>query len=163
MKKLSMNELAYTLRKLSQNDEAILYAMLYHAVFVPKGDTPPARDIVDSPELTKYIVGFGKTGDMGYAAFVEEKVVGAAWLRQLRGYGYVDDETPELTVAVIPECRGSGLGTVLLEHLFESAKAKYQHVSLSVWRINPAFRLYQRFGFEVVRDLQDEVVMLKKL
>ena len=39
--------------------------------------------------------------------------IGAAWLRLLkgdeRGYGHVDDETPELGMAVLPAYRGRGV------------------------------------------------------
>jgi ribosomal protein S18 acetylase RimI-like enzyme len=158
-----MKDLSYTLRELVQNDEAILYDVLYQAIFVPEGSLPPERDIVYSPELSEYVKDFGKPDDMGYGVFDNDVLIGAAWLRQLKGYGYVNDETPELVMAVMPEYRGRGIGTVLLEHLFEKAKATYKSVSLSVWKVNPAFRLYQRFGFEVVEELEDEVVMLKKL
>jgi ribosomal protein S18 acetylase RimI-like enzyme len=163
-KELVTGNVSYPLRVLGAKDEAVLYEVLYQAIFVPKGSAPPDRDIVYSPELGKYVKDFGKSDDIGYGAFDKEKAVGAAWLRRLKnGYGYVNDETPELTMAVMPGYRSQGIGTVLLEHLFDKAKGCYPSVSLSVWRINSAFRLYQRFGFEVVRELQDEVVMLKKL
>lgn len=158
-----MKDFSCALRKLDKNDEAILYELLYQAIFVPEGRVPPAREVVHLPELSKYVKDFGRPGDLGLAAFDKQKLMGAVWLRQLKGYGYVNDETPELTMAVVPEYRGQGIGTFLLEHLFEHAKETYNSISLSVWRVNPALRLYQRFGFEIVKELQDEVVMLKKL
>lgn len=157
-----MKNFPYILREFDKNDEVILYELLYQAIFVPEGSVPPAWEVVHSPELSKYVKDFSKPGDLGFAAFDKETPIGAAWLRQLKGYGYVNDETPELSMAVMPEYRGQGIGTVLLEHLFEHAKAAYKSVSLSVWKANPARRLYERFGFEIIKELQDEVVMLKK-
>jgi ribosomal protein S18 acetylase RimI-like enzyme len=160
----AMKIVPYLFRKLETKDEAVLYDMLYQAIFVPEGGVPPARDIVYSPELSKYVKEFGKPDDLGYGVFDNGEPVGAVWLRRLRnGYGHVNDETPELTIAVMPDYRGRGVGTVLLEHLLNHAKEKYKSVSLSVWQDNPALHLYQRFGFEIVKELQDEVVMLKKL
>ena len=69
------------------------------------------------------------------------------------GYGWVDDETPELTIAVLPESRGKGVGAQLLVQLMELARARYLAVSLSVSAENPARRLYERLGFlTVIRD-----------
>lgn len=158
----------YTIRALEPTHEAILSELLYQAIFVPAGSAPPSRDILHSPELSKYVRGFGKSSDLGYLAFSEtNQPMGAAWLRLLTfpnvGYGYVDDGTPELTTAVMSEYRGRGIGTLLLERLFEKAKANYQSVSLSVWRENPAYRLYQRLGFETVKQNENDVVMLKRL
>lgn len=92
--------------------------------------------------------------------------VGAAWLRLLkgdeRGYGYVDDETPELGMAVLPEHRGRGIGSALLRRLLESAAAAYRSVCLSVSADNPAVRLYERAGFERVCECGGALTMLKK-
>ena len=53
--------------------------------------------------------------------------VGAAWYRLFRrdapGYGFVDEETPELAIAVVPSRRGRGIGEALLEALCERARA----------------------------------------
>ena len=139
----------YTIRALEPTHEAILSELLYQAIFVPAGSAPPSRDILHSPELSKYVRGFGKSSDLGYLAFSEtNQPMGAAWLRLL---------------TVMSEYRGRGIGTLLLERLFEKAQANYQSVSLSVWRENPAYRLYQRLGFETVKQNENDVVMLKRL
>lgn len=164
---VAMNEPTYTLRRLEPSDEAILNEMLYQAIFVPEGSEAPNRDVVNTPELKKYIQAFGRTGDVGYVAFGNSELAGAAWLRlhtgENKGYGYVNDETPELTIAVMPAYRGRGIGTVLLERLFEEVGTTYKSVSLSVWRENPAYRLYQRLGFETVKQNENDDIMLKRL
>jgi ribosomal protein S18 acetylase RimI-like enzyme len=147
----------YIIRRLIPGDEAFLWEMLYQAIYVPEGKPAPPREIVRLPELARYVRGWGDAGDCGFLASdaATSQAVGAAWLRLLagtnRGFGYVDDATPELSIAVLPEYRGRGIGTQLLVHLLESG-CGYSTVSLSVSVGNPAIRLYERFGFEVVGD-----------
>jgi ribosomal protein S18 acetylase RimI-like enzyme len=85
------------------------------------------------------------------------------WNRDDRGYGYVDAETPELSVAVLPEHRGRGIGTALVIRLLETARVRYRAVSLSVARENPALRLYEQLGFEVVDRSGTSLTMRKGL
>ena len=77
--------------------------------------------------------------------------VGAAWYPSRPtppAYGYVDDQTPELTIAVVPSKRGKGLGEELMQSLLDRARqAGHRSISLSVERANPARKLYERFGF----------------
>lgn len=91
--------------------------------------------------------------------------VGAAWLRLFKssnkGFGYVNDETPELTIAVLPDYRSQGIGSQLLTQLFETAQLCYSAVSLSVSPDNPALRLYRRFGFEVMGQGGNSLTLTK--
>lgn len=50
-------------------------------------------------------------------------------------------------VALLPEHRGRGLGSRLLEPVLEEARAGRRAVELHVLAGNPAARLYQRHGF----------------
>jgi len=88
--------------------------------------------------------------------------IGAAWVRLLqgddRGYGHVDDDTPELSVAVRPQWRNRGVGTALLLRLLENLP----RVSLSVDSRNPAVRLYEQLGFEVVAAEHTSLIMLRR-
>jgi len=79
------------------------------------------------------------------------------------GYGYVDDETPELAIGVRPEARGAGIGTGLISHLLEAARPRYRAVSLSVRSNNPARRLYERLGFEAVEQPEGSGSITMKL
>ena len=156
---------SYTLRPLRAEDEAILEEMMYLAIFVPEGQAPPPRDIVQVPNLSKYYRLFGRAGDIGFLAVdnATQEPLGAAWVRLTHGYGYVDDDTPELTMAVVPLARGQGIGTELLTRLIEVARSHYSGISLSVWPDNAAYRLYQRLGFQVVKTNEGEdVIMLKR-
>ena len=89
------------------------------------------------------------------------------WIRTLqgdgKGYGWVDDETPELSIALMPHHRGAGLGSRLMIALFEAARWRHHAISLSVSRENPALRLYERLGFEAVHQEGGSVAMRKHL
>jgi GNAT superfamily N-acetyltransferase len=142
-------------RPLVAADEPFLWEMLYEAIYVPPGASPLPMDILSTPELARYAAGFGRPGDLGVLASNHGGTpIGAAWLRLIPdGYGYVDDDTPELTMAVVPGYRGRGVGSALLERLIGAAGDRYPAVSLSVQEGNPAERLYRRFGFEAVSEI----------
>lgn len=155
-----------SIRPLALDDEAFLWEMLYQAIYVPEGEPALPRDVVRIPEIRIYAEGWGKPDDTGYVAVVDRKPVGAAWLRLLtgeqRGFGYVDDITPELSIALLPGYRNRGIGSLLLKHLFEQVKTRYSAICLSVSEGNPAIHLYHRLGFEVVNRTHDSYTMLKR-
>lgn len=160
---------SYSIRRLTPDDHPFLYEMMYQAIFVPEGEAPLPRDVVQEPAIRKYVEAFGRPGDLGFAAVDDEtgQPIGAAWVRLLkaedRGYGFVDEATPELVIALLPDHRGRGLGTALMERLMTAAQAQYPAISLSVWTTNPAYRLYRRLGFEVVEEQGPAVTMVKRL
>jgi ribosomal protein S18 acetylase RimI-like enzyme len=78
-----------------------------------------------------------------------------------RGYGYVDDDTPELSMAVLPDYRGLGIGRRLLAELLDEAAHRYRAVSLSVATDNPARRLYERHGFVVLAFEGETATMIR--
>ena len=57
-----------------------------------------------------------------------------------------------MDVALLPESRGSGLGTLLVRDLQARAAAAGKTLSVHVERLNPALRLYERLGFRVAED-----------
>jgi GNAT superfamily N-acetyltransferase len=157
--------MSWHVRPIGQGDAHTLEEMLYQAIHVPPGEDAPPRDVIKLPELARYIQGWGRDGDLGLLAIEDEsgRPIGAAWLRLLRGdergYGHVDDATPELSIAIVPEQRGHGIGTRLLGALIARARGRYTAISLSAGATNPAIRLYQRFGFAVVRAEGASLVM----
>jgi ribosomal protein S18 acetylase RimI-like enzyme len=158
--------MAITIRPLTVHDAPILWEMLYHALHVPPGDQALPCDIVNHPSLSRYVTDWGRADDHGFLAQDGDQPIGAAWLRRLaganRGYGYIDDDTPELTIAVLPSYRGQGIGTRLLTALLALADDAYQTVSLSVSCDNPARHLYERLGFVTVARDADTVTMRRK-
>jgi ribosomal protein S18 acetylase RimI-like enzyme len=136
---------------LTFSDQSLLWDMLFQAIYVPAGTVPPSRAILEEPDLAHYAENWGQKGDMGYKALVAGVVAGAAWLRLIQGYGYVSEDIPELTMAVLPDYRAQGIGTALLTKLIETAAQSYRGISLSVVGGNPAMDLYHRLGFEILR------------
>jgi SAM-dependent methyltransferase len=148
-------------RPATADDQGVVSDMLYEALFVPPGAQPFDRSIVDEPGLARYHHRFGtEPGDVGRVAVDRSgRPIGAAWVRQVRGYGFVDEAVPELSIAVVESRRGAGVGSALLESLLVTVP----RLSLSVDRRNPAVRLYERLGFEVVNDDgENSLVMLRE-
>lgn len=152
------------IRALTKEDEPFLWEMLYQAIYVPDGQAPPPYEIIYQRPLSCYVQNWGRQGDCGFLAQVEGKPVGALWLRlaqeDCRGYGYVDSNTPELSMALLPDYRGKGIGTQLFERLFSSPCIHYR-VSLSVSDKNPARRLYERVGFKTIGQNGDSLTMIR--
>ena len=68
---------------------------------------------------------------------------------------YVDRWEKEIRIVditLLPEFRGSGIGTKLLRELQEEARSADKSLTIHVERFNPALRLYQRLGFQEVED-----------
>ena len=55
-------------------------------------------------------------------------------------------------MALLPEYRGGGIGTRLLQDLVDEADAAGKSVTIHVERMNPALRLYERLGFSLAED-----------
>ena len=106
------------IREIRPEEYTFLREFLYQAIYLPKGVEPPPRSVVDQPELQVYIEGFGtRPGDHCLVAEVGGKVVGAAWCRIMEDYGHIDNDTPSLAISLLPEYRGKGIGTRLLNDL----------------------------------------------
>ena len=68
---------------------------------------------------------------------------------------YVDqreDEIRLIDIALLPEHRGSGLGSRLMKGVLAQAEIAGLPVQIHVERDNPAMRLYDRLGFEQVEE-----------
>jgi ribosomal protein S18 acetylase RimI-like enzyme len=135
--------------------------MLYEASFPMEQPRPP-REAIEQHEILRYITDWGRGGDCALIAEVAGRPVGAAWYRlfpeNAPGYGFVDTDTPELSIAVVPGERRRGVGRALLERLLTAAAEQgFAAVSLSVARSNLAARhLYESCGFEIVASDDDE-------
>ena len=145
-----------------------LEQFLYEAIYVHEGSTFPDKSIIFQPNLYCYIKDFGRKHDLGFIIETDEKPVGAIWTRlfaeEQKGYGFVDNETPELSMAINPDFRNQGFGTQLLEKMFLKLQdSRYKKVSLSVDKRNFAYQLYLKFGFQEHQMDGNTVVMVKVL
>ena len=150
------------IRKGSPADVPFMRSMLAHAY----GWRVNALD-ADIP-LTRYVDNWGRPGDLALIAHETGNRVGAAWLRLFRqgepGYGFVDEQTPELSISVVPSRRRHGVGQELLDALLQRAREEgHEQVSLSVEEDSPAVAFYERNGFTAVRESQGGIVMTRRL
>jgi ribosomal protein S18 acetylase RimI-like enzyme len=148
------------IRPASHQDVPFMRDMLQHAYYWRVDRISEA----DEPSLRRYVERWGRPGDTALIAIQDFQRVGAAWFRLFdkanAGYGFVDDETPELSIAVVPSRRGAGLGSELLDALLDRARADgYAEISLSVEKGSPAVGLYGRHGFELLREDDGGVTM----
>jgi ribosomal protein S18 acetylase RimI-like enzyme len=152
--------MALVLRRGGVQDVRFLRDMLVHAYYW--------RARVPGSLVSRYVRGWGRPGDTAVIALEGGFPVGAAWYRvfgpEEPGYGFVDERTPELAIAVVPSKRGHGVGDEMLKELLGKAReAGYERLSLSVEPGNPARKLYERHGFEVVDEGADAWTMVAEL
>jgi ribosomal protein S18 acetylase RimI-like enzyme len=57
-----------------------------------------------------------------------------------------------IDIALLPQWRGRGVGTALLQAVCAEAQASGRIVRIYVEKFNPALRLYERIGFRAVSD-----------
>jgi ribosomal protein S18 acetylase RimI-like enzyme len=151
-------------RPITISDEPFLWEMLYLALYVPEGQPPFPRKILQEPDIACYVQSWGRPGDWGFLACDGSRPVGAIWLRQWseneKGYGYVSPDIPELSIALLPEYQNKGLGTRMIKTVISMAQERFPGLSLSVVESSPARRLYERLGFRKVGRVMDSLVML---
>jgi ribosomal protein S18 acetylase RimI-like enzyme len=162
------NQPAFLIRPLFSTEYSLLEDFLYEAIYQPEGEPKLAREVIYRPEIFLYIDDFGRPGDRCLAAEVDGQVVGAVWVRifssEQKGYGTLDDQTPELSISLKQGYRGQRIGSALLRAMLTLLRSEcVARVSLSVQKENPAARLYRSLGFEIVEELHDEYIMLKSL
>ncbi len=141
-------------RAATAGDEPFLWRVLALAASMDGGDASIAVAKTD-PTLAVYLDGY----DVGFVAEREGVAVGAAWLRRgepMKGKVWTPS-VPELVSASVPEVRGEGVGTRLLEAIVDGSRGRFAAVALSVREENPAVRLYERFGFVTERVITNRV------
>ena len=150
------------IRKGSHGDVTFMRSMLAHAygwrVNQLEAEIP----------LTRYVDNWGREGDIALVATEKGHPVWAAWLRifsaDAPGYGFVDEQTPEVTISIVPSRRGHGLGQELMDALLAAAReAGHAAVSLSVEADSPAVGFYERNGFTRVGESEGGLVMQRDL
>lgn len=149
----------YHIRSSELQDIPFLWEMLYQSIHVPEGQPSPDRGILQEPHIEKYMRGWGRPTDHALIAIDDNGVpLGAIWVRLFdrdhAGYGFVDEVTPELGMAILPSHRGHGIGRTLLGEMSHVARAHgYGALSLSVDPRNAvALRLYERHGYVKVSE-----------
>lgn len=156
------------IRELKQNEIHFLSEMLYEAIFIPNGEKKLPKEIINEPELNIYIKDFGRKNDFCLVAEKETKLIGAIWIRQFneseKGFGFVNLETPELSMAIIEKYRGNGIGKIMLNKMLSKITVlNFKQVSLSVDNRNFAYEFYKKNSFIEIDSEKNSVKMLRLL
>ena len=155
----------YRIREIKPSETCLLKDFLYEAIFQRDEENLLPKDIINKPELRVFIEGFGKPDDYCLVADIDGKVVGAVWTRilsgEVKGYGNIDEDTPEFAISLYKEYRNMGIGIALMRKMLELLKERgYKRASLSVQKDNYAVRMYKKIGFKIVKESEEEYLMI---
>ena len=81
---------------------------------------------------------------------------------QTAGYVYRKEEANKIVVDVftlLPEFRGKGLGTLILQDFIETANKLDKPIVLDTFKSNPAKRFYKKNGFSIVDETYSHYVL----
>jgi len=157
------------IREIEKNEIDKLEDMLYEAVYQPDKNNPIPRDVIKVPRVYAYIDDFGKyNDDYCFVADLNGQIIGAVWVRvitgKIKGYGNVDNQTPEFAISLFEEYRNQSIGTKLMNKMINQLqKSGYKQTSLSVQKENYAVKLYKKVGFEIIDENDEDYIMLLKL
>lgn len=82
-------------------------------------------------------------------------------MRIMEDYGHLEDGVPSFAISLYKEYRGRGIGTALMVRMLqELAERGYEKASLAVQKANYAVKMYQKVGFEIVGENEEEYLMM---
>ena len=139
---------APTLRPATQADLPFLLALRHQTMDAPliaSGGTPS-----DEAHMQRILFCF----EAARIVMIEDKPVGL--LKVVRTAPVWD----LIQIQVAPDMQGRGLGARLLRGVIDEATAAGAGVKLSVFKVNPARRLYERMGFKPVAETDDAIEMV---
>lgn len=149
-----------TLFFLRSSEQKIAYNMLPYAFGLD----------VNLPLFNIYTNDYGfKSTDVGIYSQTNNAVSGVAWIRLYKESdsvaGFVDDVTPILILGVIPDVRGMGIGSLVMDQLLQEAAVVFDQISVSVESNSRVINFYVRLGFVRLTDTEQGNVftMIKKL
>src|SRR5260370_22224652 len=107
------------IRPAEATDLEVLRDMLFYAArWRPGQENESKASVLSDDHVARYVEGWGRPEDMGFIAEEHGQPVCAAWLRlfsrERPGDGFLDTSIPDLSIAVVPARRGSGIALALL-------------------------------------------------
>ena len=151
----------YIIREMHPHEYPLLDDFLYEAIFQRDETNLISKTIIKNPELQVYIEDFGgKKDDFCLCAEVDKTIVGAVWVRNIRGFGSIDESTPEFAISLYKDFRGYGIGTEMMNKMIAYLKqAGYSKTSLAVQKDNYAVKMYLKVGFQIIDENMEEYIM----
>ena len=155
----------YNIRKIEEKEYILLEDFIYEAIFIPEGVEPPPKSIINQTDLQVYIKDFGKEkDDICFVAETDDKVIGAVWVRDMKDYGHIEDGVPSFAISLYKPYRNYGIGTKLMTTMLSELKQRgYKKTSLAVQKENYAVKMYRKVGFEIIRETEEEFIMVCNL
>ncbi|MBE9509414.1 MAG: GNAT family N-acetyltransferase [Bacteroidetes bacterium] len=157
------------IREIKHKEIDFLREVLYMDLYVPEGQPPFPKSVLDNPDISKYIDHWGTLpNDLALVAVFNNELIGAIWGRtfssSIAGYGFIDENTPEISMAVKEKFRNQGIGTKLIDEISKIYFSKgIKLISLSMDKRNRAKLLYVKKGFILVENKGTAVTMKKIL
>lgn len=152
------------LRRSVNADLPFMRQMLYEAVYwksISKGTNPPFEKGLSEPGVGNALESWNvREGDLAVVAEKDSIPVGAAWYRFYNS----ENEIPVLVAAVHRDHRRAGIGEKLINRLIhEASQQKVGKISLMVSKDNHAKSLYEKCGFKRYGDIEESVLMTRKV
>ncbi len=162
---MKKNQINYKIRNIKTSEIYVLDNFLYEAIFQKNNKDRLPKDIIKKPELQVYIAEFGKESDYCLVAEYEKEIIGCVWVRilseQIKGFGNIDDKTPEFAISILKDFRGYGIGTSLMISMLKLLRDKgFKKASLAVQKDNYALKMYQNIGFQIIGENEEEFLMI---
>jgi ribosomal protein S18 acetylase RimI-like enzyme len=140
-----------TLRPITSDDLAILY-QIYAST--------RAEELAQTDWTDEQKTAFLQQQFMAQHQYYQANYSGAQFqiieeTGQPIGRWYVDqweDQIRIIDIALLPDQRGRGIGTQLIDRILTEGRALNLPVTIHVERFNPALHLYERLGFRVAED-----------
>lgn len=150
---------------MESSEYPILDEFIYEAIFQRDETNLLPKEIIKSPEIYIYVKNFGKEKeDYCLCTEIENRIVGAVWVRNIQGFGSIDSTTPEFAISLYKEFRGYGIGTEMMNRMLEYLKnTGYSKTSLAVQKDNYALKMYLSVGFQIIDENEEEYIMVHDL
>lgn len=153
------------IREILPSETKILEDFIYEAIFQRDENNLLPRNVINEPEIRIYFEDFGKRDDLCLVAEIDGVIIGAVWTRilsgEVKGYGNIDDRTPEFGISLFKDYRNKGIGTKLMNEMLILLRSRgYKQTSLAVQKDNYAARMYEKLGFKTVNESDEEYIMV---
>ena len=145
-----------SLRPVYPDDEDFLYTLFCNSVgselnALDAGQRDAILRIQFKAQLLTYSAQFPKADHQ--IILLDGRIIGRVLVER------TDVEHRGVDIALLPEYRSGGIGTMLIQELLDEAAAARKPFRISVVRTNPALHLYDRLGFKTTGESPTHFMM----